>query len=64
MENEICLGQYKVEGKSNEITTIPELLDLVDVGGAIVTIGAMGTHKGYRRKDYRNRRRLYLCGKG
>jgi hypothetical protein len=38
----IVLGQQKVDGKSNEITTIPELLDLLDLEGAIITIDAMG----------------------
>src|SRR5262249_17884864 len=34
--------QLKVEGKSNEITAIPKLLDIIDVKGSIVTIDAMG----------------------
>lgn len=38
----IALGQRKVDGKSNEITAIPELLHLLDVSGCIVTIDAMG----------------------
>ena len=38
----IVLGQLKVDGKSNEITAIPQLLDLIDVEGATVTIDAMG----------------------
>lgn len=38
----LTLGQLKVDGKSNEITAIPKLLDVVDVEGAIVTIDAMG----------------------
>jgi predicted transposase YbfD/YdcC len=42
-ENEIVLGQCKVDEKSNEITAIPELLKLLDVSGCIVTIDAMGT---------------------
>ena len=41
-ENSITLGELAVEEKSNEITAIPELLDLVDVEGDIVTIDAMG----------------------
>ena len=41
-ENEMVLGQLAVEEKSNEITAIPALLDLVDVEGDIVTIDAMG----------------------
>lgn len=38
----LVLGQLKTEEKSNEITAIPELLDLLDVKGAVVTIDAMG----------------------
>lgn len=41
-KNEMSLGQVKVGDKSNEITAIPELLDLIDVAGCIVTIDAMG----------------------
>lgn len=37
------LGQVKAEDKSNEITAIPELLDFVDVKGALVSIDAAGT---------------------
>lgn len=43
--NNMVLGQVKTEEKSNEITAIPELLKLLDVKGAIVTIDAMGTQK-------------------
>src|SRR3989304_995578 len=42
-ENELVLGQRKVDEKSNEITAIPELLKLLDLSGCIVTIDAMGT---------------------
>ena len=38
----ISLGQLKTEDKSNEITAIPELLSVLDLEGAIVTIDAMG----------------------
>jgi len=41
-KNHLTLGQLKVDGKSNEITAIPQLLDVVDVKEAIVTIDAMG----------------------
>jgi len=41
-ENEVFLGQIKTEEKSNEITAIPELLKVLDLEGAIVTIDAMG----------------------
>lgn len=42
----LTLGQLKVDGKSNEITAIPKLLELIDIKGAVVTIDAMGTQKG------------------
>jgi predicted transposase YbfD/YdcC len=41
----LSLGQVACAEKSNEITAIPELLGLVDIKGAIITIDAMGTQK-------------------
>src|SRR5262249_5640497 len=41
----LALGQVAVEGKSNEITAIPRLLELLDLRGALVTIDAMGCQK-------------------
>ena len=41
-DNHITLGELAVEEKSNEITAIPELLDMIDVKGDIVTIDAIG----------------------
>jgi predicted transposase YbfD/YdcC len=41
----LSLGQVAVDAKSNEITAIPALLDLLDVHGALVTIDAMGCQK-------------------
>ena len=38
----ITIGQRKVDGKSNEITAIPELLDTLTLKNSIVTIDAMG----------------------
>ena len=49
-ENNILLGQVKTEDKSNEITAIPELLDMLDVKGSIVTIDAMGCQKEIAKK--------------
>jgi predicted transposase YbfD/YdcC len=43
--NALVLGQLATEEKSNEITAIPKLLDLLDVEGAIITIDAMGAQK-------------------
>jgi predicted transposase YbfD/YdcC len=44
-QNRLVLGQLKTEEKSNEITAIPELLNVLDVQGCIVTIDAMGCQK-------------------
>jgi predicted transposase YbfD/YdcC len=42
VEQGLVLGQRKVDEKSNEITAIPELLEVLDLEGCIVTIDAMG----------------------
>lgn len=41
--NRLVLGQCKVDEKSNEMTAIPQLLRMLEIRGAIVTIDAMGT---------------------
>jgi predicted transposase YbfD/YdcC len=41
----LVLGQMKVDAKSNEIVAIPELLDMMALEGAVVTIDAMGCQK-------------------
>jgi predicted transposase YbfD/YdcC len=43
--NRLVLGQEVVDAKSNEITAIPKLLDVLELTGAIVTIDAMGCQK-------------------
>ena len=43
--NRLVLGQKKVEGKSNEITALPELIKILDLAGCIVTIDAMGCQR-------------------
>lgn len=43
--NELVLGQFKTEEKSNEITAIPELLKVLSLAGCTVTIDAMGCQK-------------------
>ena len=44
-ERGVHLGQIATEEKSNEITAIPELLDMIDVRGATVSIDAEGCQK-------------------
>src|SRR5262249_37733855 len=46
----LTLGQVAVEGKSNEITAIPALLELLDLNGALVSIDAMGCQKAIAKK--------------
>ncbi|PSB55829.1 ISAs1 family transposase [Chamaesiphon polymorphus] len=48
--NRLVLGQRKVEGKSNEITALPELINVLDLAGCIVTIDAMGCQREIVRK--------------
>jgi len=43
--NNLVLGQLKVTDKSNEITAVPELLRVLELGGCIVTLDAMGCQK-------------------
>jgi len=43
--NSLIFGQIATDAKSNEITAIPKLLELLDIKGAIVTIDAMGCQK-------------------
>lgn len=44
-ENRITLGEIKTEEKSNEITAVPELLEMLDLQGSIVTADAMSCQK-------------------
>lgn len=48
--NHLVLGQVKVDAKSNEITAIPALLEMLDLHGCIVTIDAMGCQKEIARR--------------
>ena len=41
----LSIGEVKVDDKSNEITAIPDLLDLLDIEGATITIDAIGTQE-------------------
>ena len=53
-KNELVLGQLKVTEKSNEITAIPLLLDLLDIQGSIITIDAMGAQVEIAKKIIEN----------
>jgi predicted transposase YbfD/YdcC len=46
----ISLGQIKVEKKENEIIAAPQILDLIDIKNATVTVDAMNTQKAFAKK--------------
>ncbi len=60
----LVLAQRAVDGKSNEITAIPDLLDMLDLEGAIVTIDAMGTQKAIAAKIVAKKADYVLALKG
>ena len=45
----LCLGQYQTPDKANEITALPDLLALLDVGGCLLTMDAIGCQKSVTR---------------
>src|SRR5271166_1842016 len=60
----LSLGQVACDEKSNEITAIPELLRLVDIKGAIITIDAMGTQKAVAAEIIKGKADFVLALKG
>jgi predicted transposase YbfD/YdcC len=64
VENGICLGQIACGEKTNEITTIPQMLDLLDIKESIVTIDAMGTQTAIAEKIIENGGDYILAVKG
>lgn len=63
-ENNMILGQVKTDAKSNEITAIPELLDMLFIEKSIVTIDAMGTQKKIAEKIIKKKGNYVLALKG
>ena len=63
-EHHISLGQVATEEKSNEITAIPELLDQIDIEGAVVTIDAMGCQKDIATKITSKKGKFAIAVKG
>ena len=60
----LILAQQKTDAKSNEITAIPKLLDLLDLKGQTVTIDAMGTQKAIAKKIHEKEGNYVLALKG
>ncbi len=63
-EYRLVLGQVKVADKSNEITAIPALLELLDIAGCIITIDAMGTQTAIASKIFNAKADYVLALKG
>lgn len=63
-ERGFCLGQKRVEEKTNEITAIPELLESLNIKGTIITIDAMGTQTAIAKKIRQKRADYVLALKG
>ena len=63
-ENGFCLGQKRVEEKTNEIMAIPELLDSLTIKGCIITTDAMGTQTEIAKKIRQKRADYVLALKG
>jgi predicted transposase YbfD/YdcC len=63
-EARLVLGQIKVSNKTNEITAIPMLLDLLELSGAIITIDAMGCQKEIAQKIIEKKADYILSLKG
>jgi predicted transposase YbfD/YdcC len=62
--NNLVLGQTKVNEKSNEITAIPKLLEVLSIEGAIVTIDAMGCQTEIVEKIIKKKADYILAVKG
>jgi predicted transposase YbfD/YdcC len=63
-ENRLVLGQEVVDEKSNEITAIPKLLEVLELAGAIVTIDALGCQKEIAAKIREKKADYVLAVKG
>lgn len=59
-ENKMVLGQVKTDDKSNEITAVPELLDMLFIKGCIVTVDALNTQKDTVKKIVKEKRADYV----
>jgi len=63
-EKGLALGQLAVDEKSNEITALPEMIGLLAVEGAVVTVDAMGCQKSVARKIIEAKAGYVLALKG
>ena len=59
--NRMVLGQVKTDVKSNEITAVPELLDMLFIKGCIVTVDALNTQKKIVEKIVKEKKADYVA---
>ena len=60
-KNRMMLAQIKTEDKSNEITAIPKLLDMLNIEGSVITIDAMGCQTAIAKKINKKEADYVLC---
>ena len=63
-EHDLVLGQMATEEKSNEITAIPQVLDMIDIKGDVITIDAMGCQTAIAEKIREKKADYLLAVKG
>jgi predicted transposase YbfD/YdcC len=63
-EDGFCLGEVRVDDKSNEITAMPNLLDMLNIKGHIITADAMGTQRDIVKKIRQKKADYVLALKG
>lgn len=54
-EQEFCLGQIEVDDKSNEIFSIPDLLDKIEIKGSTISLDALGCQTEIAKKIIKKR---------
>jgi len=59
-EDKLILGQIKTSEKSNEITAVPELLDMLFIKGCIVTVDTLNCQKGIAKKIVKEKKADYV----
>lgn len=64
VDNRICIGQFKVDDKSNEIIAMPQLMDTLDLKGTVITADAMNTQKATVKKAIEKQADYVLPVKG
>ena len=64
VENGLCLAQLEVDHKTNEITVAPQLLDALDVQGAMISVDALNTQKEFADKIISKKAQYTLALRG